>query len=267
MKRPFDAALFCLAAALICGCASRHNAPVYHAGDENPPDFLTGPTSVVLTNLGGFSAHVTSTISTPGQPPRATSGELLAREGRLVFQPSLPIKGKRAKTEGGLFFIWDENRHSGYVLSEALQGYAPIKSGVGPADQLTLAKDGVQGEIDGHPCHRCQAVVLFRNGLEARLTLWQADDATHFPVRIEAVEGPSRMTLDFAEIRLEYPPQELFMPPDGFTPYASSVALMNELIVRDSAFAKKHQFEENTEPVDQSGSWHPMPGANNMAHP
>ncbi|MGP8199129.1 MAG: hypothetical protein ACLQU4_06470 [Limisphaerales bacterium] len=267
MKSLFHIALFCLAVALICGCASRHSEPVYHAGDENPPDFLVGPTMVVLTNLNGFSAHVTSTVSSPGEPPRAMSGELLGREGRLVYQPTLAIKGKRARLEGGLFFIWDETRHSGYVMSEALQGYAPVKSQIGPAAQLTITKDGITEEIDGHPCHRCQAVVTFQNGLQAHLTLWEADDAGHFPVRIETAEGPSRMTLDFAEIRLESPPQEVFMPPDGFTPYASSVALMNELIVRDANFARKHQIDENSEPVDQTGNYHPMPGVNGMAHP
>jgi hypothetical protein len=267
MKASIHAALLCLAAALLCGCASRHVGPVYHAGDENPPDFLVGPITAVLTNLNGFSAHVTSTITSPGEEPRITSGELLAREGRLVFQPALPLKGKRARTEGGLFFIWDETRHSGYVLSEALQGYAPIISAAGPASRLNITKESIQENVNGHPCHRCEAVVLLNSGLEAHLTLWQADDTGHFPVRIETVEGPSRMTLDFSEIRLEYPARELFLPPDGFSPYASAIALMNELIVRDSSFARKHQFDESTEPIDQSGSFHPMPNASNLAHP
>jgi hypothetical protein len=257
-----------LAAAFLCGCASRHPGPVYHAGDENPPDFLIGPVTVVLTNLNGFSAHVISTITAPGETPLTASGELLGREGKLIFQPTLAIKGKRARTEGGLFFIWDEPRRSGYVLSEALQGYAPIKSTVESAGQLDITKEGVAEEVNGHPCHRCEAEVVLLSGLKSHLTLWQADDARHFPVRIEAVEGPSRMTLDFSEIRLEYPAQELFMPPDGFVPYASSVALMNELIVRDASLAKKHQLgEEDEGPADQSGNWHGMPGASSMAHP
>jgi hypothetical protein len=262
MKTPFHAALLCLAAAVICGCASRHAEPVYHAGDENPPDFLVGPVTGVLTNLNGFSAHVASTLSSPGEAPRTASGELLGREGRLVFQPTLPLKGKRARTEGGLFFIWDDTIHSGYVLSEALQGYAPIKSDTEPASRLDITKENIQEDVNGHPCHRCETVVVLNNGLKARLTLWQADDAGHFPVRIEAVEGSRHMTLDFSEIRLEYPARELFLPPDGFTPYASSVALMNELIVRDASFAQKHQFDENNEPAPiKASDWHEPRGA------
>jgi hypothetical protein len=267
MKTPLDATLLCLAAALICGCASRHAGPVYHAGDENPPDFLSGPVAVVLTNLNGFSAHITSTISSQEGVSHTLSGELLGREGRLVFQPTLPIKGKRARTEGGLFFIWDETKHSGYVLSEALQGYAPIKSDVEAGGRLNITKESIQENVNGHPCHRSEAVVELNNGLKARFTLWQADDAGHFPVRIEAVNGLNKMTLDFSEIRLEYPAQGLFLPPDGFTVYASSVALMNELIVRDASFAEKHQFGENDEPADHSGNWHAAPGAGAPGHP
>jgi hypothetical protein len=268
MKTPLDAALLCLAAALICGCASRHAGPVYHAGDEKPPDFLVGPVAVVLASLNGFSAHISCTTSSSEGVPHTTSGELLGREGRLVFQPMLPIKGKRARTEGGLFFIWDETKHSGYVLSEALQGYAPIQSDVEAAGPLHITKEGIQEDVNGHPCHRGEAVVALNNGLKTRLTLWQADDAGHFPVRIEAVNGLSHMTLDFSGIRLEYPAQGLFLPPDGFTAYASSVALMNELIVRDASLAENHQFGEKEEPADvRSGNWHDTSGGASLPHP
>jgi len=250
MKTLCGAARFCLAAAFIVGCASRHAGPVYHAGDENPPDFLVGPVAVVLTNLNGFSAHITSTIASPEGPGRAQSGELLGRDGKLIFQPTLHVKGKRARAEGGLFFIWDETKHSGYVLSEALQAYAPLKSDAGTASQLTITKEGIEATINGHPCHQCRAVVALDNGTDAHLVLWQADDLRHFPVRIEGVKGPDHVTLDFSEIRQEAPGQELFLPPDGFTAYASSIALMNELIVRDSILAKKEQAGEFEGPTD-----------------
>ncbi len=259
MKTLCGAVLLCLAAAFIGGCSSRHVA-VYHAGDENPPDFLVGPVAAVLTNLNGFSAHVTFTITSPEGTTPAKSGELLGREGHLIFQPALALKGKKARTIGGLFFIWDETKHSGYVLSEALQGYAPIKSDAGAASSLNLAKEGIPEEVNGHPCHRREAVVTLNNGREARVTLWQADDMKHFPVRIETVSGPSRMTLDFTAIRLESPAEGLFLPPDGFTAYASSVALMNELIIRESSAAKKNQAGEFDEPTDvRSSNWHQDP--------
>jgi hypothetical protein len=265
MRTLGSAALLCLAAAFICGCASRHTAaPIHHSGDEIPPDFLGGPIATVLTNLNGFSAHVVSTRSAPGEQPQTTSGELLGRGGRLVFQPTLPIKDKKAQMAGGLLFIWDETTLSGYVLSEALQGYAPILPEVEAAGQVNITKEAVQQDVNGHPCHRCEADVMLSNGLKARLTLWQTDDATHFPVRIEATNGPNQMTLNFSEIRLESPSKDLFSPPDGFTAYASSVALMNELIIREATEAKMVQ-----ESKELHGNWTGTsgnPGASPVLH-
>jgi len=259
MRTLCGAALLCLAAGFIGGCATKHTGPSYHAGDENPPDFLGGPVATVLTNLNGFSAHVTSTITSPGELPETTSGELLGREGRLIFQPTIPVKKKKMRKEGGLFFIWDETRHSGYVLSEALQGYAPIQSEVEAAGQLNTTREGSQQNINGHPCQKYEAVVVLNNGIKANLTLWQADDSAHFPVRIEATNGPNRMTLDFSEIRLQAPAQELFLPPDGFTPYASSLAMMNELIVRDAS-------RDKTPAEVRPSNYHPMPGVSTLGH-
>jgi hypothetical protein len=267
MKNTFAAAFLCLTAALISGCSSRHPGPLYHAGDENPPDFLGAPVTVVLTNLNGFSAHIVSTKTAPGSSPKTTSGDLLGREGRLVFQPTLPIKGKKMQREGGLFFIWDETRDSGYVLSEALQGYAPIKSEIEPPSLLGITNQDIQEIVDGHPCHRYQAAVQLDDGSQRHFTLWEADDVSHFPVRIEGDDGPEHMTWDFSDIRLEYPSQELFSPPDGFTLYASSVNMMNELILRDATLAKKRDFESDEPAVITSKDWHDASSSGTMAPP
>jgi len=261
MKIRYDSALLCLAAMLLYGCASRNTGPAYHAGDENPPDFLGGPVAVVLTNLNGFSAHVTSTISSPGGKPQTTSGELLGREGRLLFQPTLSLKSERARTEAGWLFVWDETKHSGYVMSEALQGYAPIEPDIEAAGPLNITEKSSREDVNGHPCHQCEGVVLLNNGLEARLTLWQADDVKHFPVRIEAANGPNRMTLDFSEIRLETPARELFLPPDGFIAYVSSTALINELLFRDANVAQKHKADDI-----HPSNWHDTPSVAPYGH-
>jgi hypothetical protein len=220
--------------------------------------FLSGPVASVLTNLGGFSAHLTATITANGET-RAKSGELLGREGRLLYQPALLIKGKRARAEGGLFFVVNENTHSGYLLSEALQGYAPIHVAADAAGPTvnSIPRDGQQEDIDGHPSHRCEVTVPLTNGHSGRLTVWQADDLRHFPLRIDWVRDSDQMTLDFSNIRLEYPQQELFRPPDGFTAYADPVALMNELMIRDASLTKQTQSGEFDEPRDvRSSNWH-----------
>jgi hypothetical protein len=259
MKTVFGAVIVCLAVVMISGCIS-HPGPFYRAGDETPPDFLTGPAAIVLTNVDGYSAELTATMSSATGETRTVSGELLARDGRLIFQRSLRDKSKKQRKAGGLFFIWDENKNDGYILSEALQGYAPIKSSLAVTNVVGLGNEGVEEEANGHPCHRNETVVHLNDGTTGRLVVWRADDLRHFPVRIESVNGPKQVTLNLSEVRLEYPAQELFSPPDGFTAYASSVTMMNELIVRESSLSRKNdrEFDETT-PVTSQQNWHAGP--------
>jgi hypothetical protein len=70
------------------------------------------------------------------------------------------------------------------------------------------------------------------------LTEWSADDLNRFPVRVRTESQGRQITLDFSEIRLDIPPPELFVPPGGFTQYASAAALINELMIRESSLKK-----------------------------
>ncbi len=234
MKTLFRAGVVALAATVITGCASRSKA-LYHAGDETPPDFLAGPAAVLLTNVDGFSAKLTASVPLAGGGRRTMTGDLLGREGSLIYQPANHAKGKRKRSEGGMFFIWNEGGHSGYVLSDPLQAYAPASAQVQPTNVSLNTLGAVREEANGHPCRRIEAVVQSSDGSSARFRVWQAEDARYFPVRIQAPPGPGEMVLDFSDVRLELPPAELFGPPDGFTKYETPVALMNELIIRQNA--------------------------------
>ena len=204
-------------------------------GDEAPPAFLVGPASIALTNFDGFSAKVVSTTSAAAEA-RAYSGEVIARQGRLIFQPFSTAKIKKGKiVRGGMFFIWDAARQRGYVLSEALQGYAPIA----PPSQITIVTPENMAQppaepVNGHPCHRSGKRLVLRDGSTAELTEWRADDLKGFPVRVRVESGGQVVTADFSEVRLEVPGMELFAPPGGFTEYASGTALINELMIRES---------------------------------
>jgi len=241
MKTLFRAGFLALAAAIISGCSSQPKI-FYHAGDEASPDFLAGPAGVLLTNVDGFSAKFTASTSLPAGGRRLISGDFLGREGSLIFQPANPAKGKRARSEGGMFFIWNEKVHSGYVLSDPLQAYAPIFSRVQPTNLVFNTVGAAQEDANGHPCRRVEAVVQSSDGSSALFKVWEAEDARHFPVRIQTPPGPGEMTLDFSDLHLELPSAELFSPPDGFMKYETPVALMNELITRQTALSKQTQI-------------------------
>jgi len=237
-----QAGCMALTAAIVAGCATQPKV-YYRAGDEAPPEFLAGRVALLLTNVDGFSAKLTGSVPQESGGRRVISGDLLGRQGSLIYQPANAVKGKRARSEGGMFFIWNEADHSGFVLSDPLQAYAPAATTIQPTNVTLNAAGAVEEPVNGHPCRRVEAVVRSSDGSSARFTIWEAEDAKHFPVRIQSPPGPGEMTLNISDLRLELPPPQLFAPPDGFMKYDTPVALMNELIVRQSALAKRNEVK------------------------
>jgi hypothetical protein len=261
MNKFIQAGFFAMAAAMVAGCSTQPKV-YYHAGDENPPDFLAGPMAVLLTNVDGFSAKMTGTISASNGSQRTLSGDLLGRQGTLIYQPENAAKGKRVRSEGGMFFIWNESSHSGFVLSDPLQAFAPAFTNVSPTNVVLVATGAAEEEANGHLCRRFDAVVQCNDGSAPRFRLWEAQDAKGFPVRIESPPGPGQMTLNFSNLHLQPPPAELFDPPDGFMKYETPVALMNELIIRQVALAKEnlgHPIGLSPEGGPNMGNWRPSP--------
>jgi hypothetical protein len=228
-----------VALATIVGCAS-NKVPkvVFHAGDEVPPDFLSGPAALLLTNLDGFSATIAFSQSSPGALPQTGSGDLIERDGRLIYQPAGMNRKKKTLIEGGMIFIWNGSLHGGYVLSDPLQAYAGIPATIQGTNVVWKTEGAVEEEANGHPCRRLQAVVDCDDGTSAHFTVWEAEDAKRLPVRIRSDAGSRQLTVNLSNVRLELPAPELFTPPDGFTKYPTAVALMNEMIVRQTELVK-----------------------------
>jgi hypothetical protein len=259
MKRLFPVAFLPLMAFLCTSCAYKARM-VYHAGDETPPEFLAGPSAVLLTNIDGFSANVSASAPARNGKPGLLTGDLLEREGRLVFQPSTGVKGKHKRSEGGMFFIWHEDRNAGFVLSDPLQAYAPIVSNIHVTNIVWNTSGAVEEPANGHSCRRVEASVQSDDGSTARYSVWQAEDLKHCPVRIAAAGGGKEMTVNLNNVRLELPAPELFYPPEGFTKYETPATLMNELIMRQSAFVKSQNLSPGEgEPVPAVGpaQWRP----------
>lgn len=243
-----------VALAAIIGCASKVPKVVFHAGDEVPPDFLTGPASLLLTNLDGFSASVAFSQSSPGALPQTGSGDLLEREGRLIYQPAGADRKKKTLIEGGMMFIWNEDKRAGYVLSDPLQAYAGISVMLQGTNLVWKTEGAVEEAANGHPCRRLQATVDCDDGTSARFTVWEAEDAKRLPVRIRSDSGSRQLTVNLSNIHLDLPAPELFIPPDGFTRYPTAVALMNEMIIRQTELVKangrKGDAEEPAPPIN-----------------
>jgi hypothetical protein len=224
-------------ALLTGGCAheSRREEPVPGVGQgvlPGPPVFLTGPAVMLLTNAGGFTARVDMS-SVPAGQPRPLSGQLVARGSRFFFEPGLKSRGPARA--GQFSFIWDAASNKGYILSEALQGCAPIASAVWFTNLVVQDAPTAAGKVAGYRVEQSTVVVAASDGKLSRFGVSRARDLGGLAVRINSIGDPAPFTVTLSQIRLELPPEMAFLPPDGFTRYESEEAMMNELVSRQQS--------------------------------
>jgi hypothetical protein len=225
-------------AAFFSGCSSTHShrTPRSGAGEPLPPGFLTGPAAALLTNLGPFSAHVV--ISNPFPIAKILSGELFARDGQLLFAAE-PGKRDQKKLAGVFTYMSDIRNRQGFVMSEALQGYAPLIPAVGPTHLASHTMEGVIEKVDGHVCQRQEATVEMSDGSQSVFQLLLALDLNRFPIRISSLSNAPAFTISLSKIRNEALPADLFSPPTGFTRYDSPEMMLTELIMRQNNLTRK----------------------------
>ena len=246
--------LVALAAWLVAGCAGGPK-PVLEGSTiaeriptPKAPVFLTGPIAVLLTNVAGFSAHVVLQLPAPKDQPKTISGELLGRGGRLLFAMDPPPgEGKRSRL-AGVSFLWDVASRSGYLLSEPMQGYAPVAADP-PGTNLVLQQTAARPAPESIEGHRCELVDLTATAGDGATSLqvWQARDLKNFPLRVSSTQ-PTVITVSFSKVRLEPPPSQLFLLPEGFAGYGHPEAMMSELAVRQAVAQKKAKSDWRKEP-------------------
>ena len=203
-----------------------------------PPAFLTGPSAVLLTNAAGFSAHLDLLGQGPAESDRASAGQLLGRGPHLLYAPETDESTDSHLRPGGYSFIWNVAESRGFVLSEALQAYAPISADLHVTHVSVAAGQAAAQRISGHPCEPADAAVSTANGI-AGFEVWRAIDLNGFPLRIESATNSSSFTLNFSKVRLELPAAAIFAPPEGFTRYESPEALADELAARQNNLRRK----------------------------
>ena len=236
----------------LAGCAgspSSHQPTSGVAGTPtpDPPAFLTGAAALLLTQLDGFSAHLILTTGTLSPASPATSGELQSRAGKLTFTPT-PMHAKSARE--GFSFIWDVAQGRGYVLSEALQGSAPVTARATPTNSVSLPGSTTPELIDGHPCQQEQVTVAISDGSSRAFRVSRATDLKQLAIRISSLSNSAPFTLSLSKVRLMAPPAEVFSPPDSFTKYASADAMLTELIMRQHEL-KRPPVPVTAEPINQ----------------
>jgi len=191
------------------------------------PTFLTGAAAILLTNAPPFSARV---LHQEGAA-EPIAGELFGNRAQLFFarEPAEPASDSGAT---GVAYLADYQNGRGLLLSEALQGYAPFTW----TAQFTNMVETISSEpallIGTYRCQKSVVIVYSKDGKTVSFEVWRAPSLDNFPVRLSQHSSAPSTTLTFSKVRLGTPPAELFHPPEAFTAYPSSVAMVNELFAR-----------------------------------
>jgi hypothetical protein len=240
----FTSCWLAAAAVIAVGCSSENHS-ANRSGFTRvitplPPPFLTGPAALLLTNSPGFSARADLQTSGSLSNQKAGGGELLGRGGKLFYAPEAADKEDNQRKPGAYSFIWDVNESRGFVLSEALQGYAPITADLHVTNIETAVGKTEAQRFAGHPSEPGTVTLKLNDGSAVTYEVLRAIDLNAFPVRIESATNSISFVLNLSKIRLESPAAELFSPPDGFTKYPTPEAMADELAARQNNLRRKN---------------------------
>jgi hypothetical protein len=237
-----------VAAALVAaGCAHSRNKDRIGLIPPPVPPFLNGPMAVLLTNTPGFSCYVVMTTGSPPIPGETVSGNLLCRGSELLFAPDAHwLAGKRF-ARSGFSFTWNVATQHGYLLSEALQGYAPISSRVQATNVLALPSRSASEVVEGRHCQRTEVEVESSDGSKTPFQVWRASDLKGAPLRIASAAPGRPVLVSFSKFRFEAPSSRLFVPPEGFTRHDSAETMMAEMTMRQENLKRKPTEGEGIE--------------------
>jgi hypothetical protein len=202
-----------------------------------PPAFLTGPMALLLTNANSYTAQIVFQTPTAWGSTQAVRGDLTSAGNKLAFQPELP-PASRKNTQGTMVFVWNTAQGSGYVLNNALQGYAPYSGNVQFTNVVANKQNLASERIAGHDCQEEAAMALANDGSTNLLQVWRAGDLHGFPVRISSTSLATAGVLTVTRIQFGRP-AEFLMSQEGFTKYESPDAMVTELVARQHNFSRK----------------------------
>ena len=249
---------FLLIATLAAGCASSSTKATRAREFQVMPTpvaplFLSGPMALLLTNADSFRARVVMETAVPSQATQRTAGELIVRGSKLLFAPEPTKVARKQPRPEDSAFIWDVNGNCGYLLNEPLQAYAPISSNRQFTNVTTGAAlaSAAPEQVAGHSCQAAEVTVTASDGVATIFRVWRAADLKGLALRIHSPSSGAPVTLTLSKVRLDAVPNDLFLPPNGFTRYESAEAMMTEMALRRVNLGRKQVYQ--TQDLDEPG--------------
>ena len=103
---------------------------------------------------------------------------------QFLFAPDARWLADKRFARSGFSFTWNVAAQHGYLLSEALQGYAPISSRVQATNVLALPSRAVSEVVEGHHCQSTEAEVESSDGSKTPFQVWRASDLKATPLAL-----------------------------------------------------------------------------------
>ena len=188
------------------------------------------PMALLLNNGTTYSGEFTLTSQDPAGRIGRLTGPLLASGDKLRLEFT-EFNGKPLPA-GSVDLIWDGPARQGYLLSEALQGYAPVYHEVQHTNVITEIVPGSSRRIAGHATEKAEAIIEYRDGHTLVVEVIRAKDLGNLPLKMQFLESPVTFTLALTKIERTTLIDPVFMPPNGFTAFPSSLVLIDELASR-----------------------------------
>lgn len=213
----------CVLALSACSRSGRLEARNSYAPFIQPPTappVVITPAAFLLTNYPAFSARLVN------EGVRPVKGYIFGKGTTLAFIPDPEKKGP----SGQFSFIWDTVSNSGYVISEALQGYAPLTlrgMGVATNAHFETGPDGKSRTLSA----------ALDNGRRVEFTAQSDGGPKGFPTLISG--GSPQFKTQLTRISLASPKPSLFSLPPDFTKYESPEAMVDELSTRYRNFKRR----------------------------
>ena len=250
--------LLMVVSAIVSGCASSEPTGFARGGPDvllpQLTSVMTGPVGMLLTNGNTFSSEFSMTFAEDLEHP--ISGQILVRGGKIRLEAVFATKNKKSAVAGEFGLIWDEESNLGYVFSEALQGYAPLNNAVRYTNILAQVVTSPIDRMEGHPVDEANVTVMTSNGQTLVFQLVRVKDMGGLPMQTKSLNSLQAFTLTLSKIRLEKLPDDLFLPPEGFTKYESEAAMLTEFGIRQQGvFSAKRDAGINMDykPHERSG--------------
>lgn len=127
------------------------------------------------------------------------------------------------------------------VLFPDLNAYSKVSMSEAdlPDDGFKVSKRAAGKEtVNGQACVRQKVTLTSKEGQKVEATTWEATALGNFPIRMLFQQKEGSMVMDFRNVKLVAPSDDLFKVPAGYKSFASMSSLMQEAMTRALSPAK-----------------------------